>query len=197
VESRKRSVTAEVALIPSVTPTKSGGPSLGNCSLGRPSSAPRSRKQITKGRIQFLALCVCLFLAGWNDGSTGPLLLRIQDAYHVWFYDNCSIANWAYSEYGSGKFYCCLPYVRVRVCSKHLVYCSISFNSTGPVTRDRVVEILISATFGIHRDISFFFDRKPERTPVNSRNGLVPIRTKILNFRKSAGSQSGQKLAKS
>jgi len=31
------------------------------------------------------------------------------------------------------------------------------------VTRDRVVEILISATFGIHRDISFFFDQKPER----------------------------------
>ena len=42
-------------------------------------------------------------------------------------------------------------------------YCSISFNSTGPVTCDRVVEILISATFGIHRDISFFFDQKPER----------------------------------
>jgi len=28
---------------------------------------------------------------------------------------------------------------------------------------DRVVEILISATFRIHRDISFFFDQKPER----------------------------------
>jgi len=28
---------------------------------------------------------------------------------------------------------------------------------------DRVVEILISATFGIHRDISFFFNQKPER----------------------------------
>jgi len=42
-------------------------------------------------------------------------------------------------------------------------YCSISFNSTGPVKHDTVVEILISATFGIHRDISFFFDQKPER----------------------------------
>jgi len=40
---------------------------------------------------------------------------------------------------------------------------SIRQARTGPVTRDRVVEILISATFGIHRDISFFFDQKPER----------------------------------
>lgn len=86
MESRKRSFTTEVASVPSVTPTKSGEPSLGNGSLGtRSSSAPPSRKQITTGRIQFLALCFCLFLAGWNDGSTGPLLLRIQDAYHVNF----------------------------------------------------------------------------------------------------------------
>lgn len=119
VESRKRSVTAEVASIPSVTPTKSGEPSL---SLGRPSSAPRSRKQITTGRIQFLSLCFCLFLAGWNDGSTGPLLLRIQEAYHVRFYDNCHIANWIYSQYRSGELYCCFPYVRVCVCCKYLVY---------------------------------------------------------------------------
>lgn len=34
------------------------------------------------------------------------------------------------------------------------------------------------------------------RTPVNSRNGLVPIRTKNLDFCKSAGSQSGQKVTK-
>ena len=121
VESRKRSVAAEVASIPSVTPTKSGEPSLRNCSSDRPSSTPRSRKQITTGRVQFLALCFCLFLVGWNDGSTGPLLLRIQDAYHVWFYDICSIANWAHSQYCSGKFPCCLPYVRVCLCCK-LVY---------------------------------------------------------------------------
>ena len=34
-------------------------------------------------RIQFAALCYCLFLAGWNDGTTGPLLPRIQEVYHV------------------------------------------------------------------------------------------------------------------
>lgn len=33
--------------------------------------------------IQFLALCWCIFLVGWNDGSTGPLLPRIQEDYRV------------------------------------------------------------------------------------------------------------------
>ena len=36
-----------------------------------------------KRRIQFVTLCSCLFVEGWNDGSTGPLLPRIQDRYHV------------------------------------------------------------------------------------------------------------------
>ena len=35
--------------------------------------------------IQFASLCFCLFLAGWNDGTTGPLLNRIKDVYHVSF----------------------------------------------------------------------------------------------------------------
>lgn len=43
----------------------------------------RTRKQKNTEKIQFAALCWCLFLAGWNDGSTGPLLPRIQDVYHV------------------------------------------------------------------------------------------------------------------
>ncbi|EKM74811.1 hypothetical protein AGABI1DRAFT_116723 [Agaricus bisporus var. burnettii JB137-S8] len=45
----------------------------------------RTRKQKNSEKIQFAALCWCLFLAGWNDGSTGPLLPRIQDVYHVGF----------------------------------------------------------------------------------------------------------------
>ncbi|EKM74818.1 hypothetical protein AGABI1DRAFT_132859 [Agaricus bisporus var. burnettii JB137-S8] len=45
----------------------------------------RTRKQKNTEKIQFAALCWCLFLAGWNDGSTGPLLPRIQDVYHVGF----------------------------------------------------------------------------------------------------------------
>lgn len=37
----------------------------------------------TKARIQFASVCFSLFLAGWNDGTTGPLLPRIQKVYHV------------------------------------------------------------------------------------------------------------------
>lgn len=33
--------------------------------------------------IQFASMCCSLFLAGWNDGTTGPLLPRIQSVYHV------------------------------------------------------------------------------------------------------------------
>ncbi|KAJ7646022.1 major facilitator superfamily domain-containing protein [Mycena polygramma] len=33
--------------------------------------------------IQLLTLCWTLFLAGWNDGSVGPLIPRIQAVYHV------------------------------------------------------------------------------------------------------------------
>ncbi|KAF8234579.1 MFS general substrate transporter [Tricholoma matsutake] len=44
-----------------------------------------SRKQVKKARIQFITLCWTLFLAGWNDASTGPLLPRIQEVYHVGF----------------------------------------------------------------------------------------------------------------
>ena len=36
-----------------------------------------------KARIQFAALCWTLFLAGWNDGTPGPMLPRIQSVYHV------------------------------------------------------------------------------------------------------------------
>jgi hypothetical protein len=43
----------------------------------------RTKKQRITENIQFAALCWCFFLVGWNDGSTGPLLPRIQDFYHV------------------------------------------------------------------------------------------------------------------
>ena len=45
--------------------------------------APRTRKQIVAGNIQYAALCFCFFISGWNDGSTGPLLPRIQEVYRV------------------------------------------------------------------------------------------------------------------
>ncbi|TFY65817.1 hypothetical protein EVG20_g5273 [Dentipellis fragilis] len=43
-----------------------------------PESSPRK-----SAYVQMAAICLSLFLAGWNDGSTGPLLPRIQEVYHV------------------------------------------------------------------------------------------------------------------
>lgn len=45
-----------------------------------PAATPAMR---LKARIQFATLCWSLFMAGWNDGTTGPLLPRIQSVYHV------------------------------------------------------------------------------------------------------------------
>ncbi|KAL6302999.1 MFS general substrate transporter [Sparassis latifolia] len=46
---------------------------------------PPGRINHYKANIQFAAMCLCLFLAGWNDGTTGPLLPRIQKVYNVGF----------------------------------------------------------------------------------------------------------------
>ncbi|KAJ7432132.1 MFS general substrate transporter [Mycena galericulata] len=47
-----------------------------------PSFQP-SRRQILLGRVQTIALCFAVFLAGWNDGTLGPLLPRIQKVYQL------------------------------------------------------------------------------------------------------------------
>lgn len=40
-------------------------------------------KHVKRERLYIAACCWCLFLAGWNDGSTGPLLPAIQKHYQV------------------------------------------------------------------------------------------------------------------
>ncbi|KAF7325726.1 MFS domain-containing protein [Mycena kentingensis (nom. inval.)] len=47
--------------------------------------APRTKEHIFRERVQLAALYWCLFMAGWNDGSAGPLIPRIQKVYHVGF----------------------------------------------------------------------------------------------------------------
>ena len=42
-----------------------------------------TKKEEGVARAQFLALCLALFVVGWTDGSTGPLLPRIQIFYDV------------------------------------------------------------------------------------------------------------------
>lgn len=42
-----------------------------------------SKKEERVARAQFLALCLALFVVGWTDGSTGPLIPRLQIFYDV------------------------------------------------------------------------------------------------------------------
>ncbi|KAI0716680.1 MFS general substrate transporter [Earliella scabrosa] len=77
-------------------------------------STPETRR---KARIQYAACCYVLFLAGWNDGTTGPLLPRLQQVYQVnfalvslIFVLNCigfivgAAANpWLFDRFGFGK----------------------------------------------------------------------------------------------
>ncbi|KAK7034549.1 hypothetical protein VNI00_012396 [Paramarasmius palmivorus] len=46
-------------------------------------SVGRTKSQILRERLQLATLFWCMFLAGWNDGTTGPLLPRIQVHYKV------------------------------------------------------------------------------------------------------------------
>jgi hypothetical protein len=46
-------------------------------------SVSNTKAHRVRANIQFISLCYSLFLAGWNDGTTGPLLPRIQEVYHV------------------------------------------------------------------------------------------------------------------
>ncbi|TCD71913.1 hypothetical protein EIP91_000045 [Steccherinum ochraceum] len=76
-----------------------------------------ARMYRTKAHLHFLACCVSLFLAGWNDGTTGPLLPRIREVYNLSYFVvslififNCigfvsgAIANvWLADKIGFGK----------------------------------------------------------------------------------------------
>ena len=43
----------------------------------------KRRNERPLSRLHFLTLCWTLFLIGWNDGSTGPLIPRIREFYGV------------------------------------------------------------------------------------------------------------------
>jgi fucose permease len=46
-------------------------------------TSARRRNEKLLSRLQFLTLCWTLFLLGWNDSSTGPLIPRIREVYGV------------------------------------------------------------------------------------------------------------------
>ncbi|KAH7910276.1 MFS general substrate transporter [Hygrophoropsis aurantiaca] len=47
------------------------------------SDVPETAPHYLRAHIQLGALCFFLYLEGWNDGTNGPLLPRIQKVYHV------------------------------------------------------------------------------------------------------------------
>ncbi|KAG2009702.1 MFS transporter [Coprinopsis cinerea AmutBmut pab1-1] len=47
------------------------------------SRSPKTRRQSAMGIIQLLSLSGCLFNLGWNDGTPGPMLPRLQEVYHA------------------------------------------------------------------------------------------------------------------
>ncbi|KAF7350828.1 MFS domain-containing protein [Mycena sanguinolenta] len=67
---------------PSGTPLSEKVPSIVSEGNGSP-SPPISKQHRTQERIQLITLCWTLFLAGWNDGTLGPLIPRIQRVYHI------------------------------------------------------------------------------------------------------------------
>ncbi|KAG1800261.1 major facilitator superfamily domain-containing protein [Suillus plorans] len=45
----------------------------------------QTKRQRLRARVQFATVCGSMYLAGWNDGTTGPLLPRIQEVYDLNF----------------------------------------------------------------------------------------------------------------
>jgi hypothetical protein len=52
-----------------------------------------TKRQRRLAKVQFATVCFTMYLAGWNDGTTGPLLPRIQEVYRVGGFDPCSISE--------------------------------------------------------------------------------------------------------
>ncbi|KAF9010641.1 MFS general substrate transporter [Cyathus striatus] len=71
----RTSITSSDGKSPTV---QKGNTSQDACAVTKLTASQRRR-----ALIQFIPLCLTLFLAGWNDGTTGPLLPRIRDHYNV------------------------------------------------------------------------------------------------------------------
>jgi len=74
----------------------------------------RIRPHRVRARVQFATLCWTMYLAGWNDGSTGPLLPRIQKVYNVSVLDTCSISE--VNPLIAAEFCCRISDIRVCMC---------------------------------------------------------------------------------
>lgn len=68
-----------------------------------------------KSLVHFAALCGCLFVNGWNDATTGPMLPRVQEKYGVSHHGVLSVGspgNWLTPD-SPARIRCRLPHIRV------------------------------------------------------------------------------------
>ena len=66
-----------------------------------------TKEEARTARAQFLALCWAIVVIGWTDGSTGPLLPRIQKFYDVcWLAFSFDYLSTAYDRCRSGLKLC-------------------------------------------------------------------------------------------
>jgi hypothetical protein len=70
----------------------------------------QTKAERLRERIQFATLCWTLYLSGWNDASTGPLLPRIQKVYNV---SVPAIVHGADVDTQTGRFCGGVPHFRV------------------------------------------------------------------------------------
>ncbi|KAI0676403.1 major facilitator superfamily domain-containing protein [Trametes maxima] len=73
-ESKTPDGGSEIVHLPSLEKGQPVGPN------GEIVQTPAMRR---KSRLQFAALCCSMFVAGWNDGTLGPLLPRLQEVYNI------------------------------------------------------------------------------------------------------------------
>jgi hypothetical protein len=73
----------ELSLVTPVTPVEIQNDDSEKITCSQPQVRPKTQK--TREQIQLAALCWFIYLEGWNDGSNGPLIPRIQHVYEVYF----------------------------------------------------------------------------------------------------------------
>jgi hypothetical protein len=149
-----------------------------------------SQAQIVKARIQFISLYWTLFLAGWNDASTGPLLPRIQNVYQVF-----SIL------WGGGGLIRASALKLGGVCYGFVSF-RWSWHSKFTLTTSRIFLVLMHLVSGIHikglgecttiQETGFgesrWFHLQDMR--VLMRISLVPCHRFVPNIQRSKGSNS-------
>ena len=72
------------------------------------------RAQRKKVNIHFFTMCCSMFLLGWNDGTTGPLLPRIQEVYHVRTF-RCAFNFSVSLTLSKGKLHNCIASIHLQL----------------------------------------------------------------------------------